>query len=190
MRKDGGNPVSIIPFVSAARLLPVALVAGKAATEALGSFAELLKDAVDSAPKNSAPVSQLSPQSTLAKLPANVSTLLRDFASSFNQLLRNHELDADSGVLLQLSDTGNVEVAGDHSQGPAIQNLLAKAPQLLEQFRDIAAQATAHRKTQEFAAFQANPQSTGDEFPLLFSKQNAPKFQLHLQGDSATASFV
>jgi hypothetical protein len=182
--------VSIIPVASAAQLLPAAVVAGKVATKAIGSFADMLRAAVDFPPNGSSPVSQVSQPPGITVLPTELSSLLRDFASSFNQLLKNHELDSGQGVRLRLSELGDVEVAGVHPRGSVIQNLLAKTPQLAELFRSIAAKATAQRKAQEFAAFQENSRGAGDGFPQVFSQGHSPKFQMFLEGDSATTAFV
>lgn len=187
MPKEGGHPVSIIPIATAAQLVPVALVAGRVATDAIGSFAGMLRDAVNS-PDSAHPVEAAPsiPNTT----PQGLTTLLRDFASAFNRLLKNHNLDSGSDVQLTLGTSGDVEVANSHPLGSAIQNLVAKTPQLSELFRQISTQATAHRKEQEFAAFQANSNSPAENFPLLFSGENAPKFHLAVQGNNATSSFA
>ncbi len=180
----------LLPLVSAAQLLPAALAAKNVATQAAGSFGDLLRDAVDLLPSGSAPVSDTSPPVGNTSSPTGISSLLRDFASSFNQLLWNHNLDSSSGVQLRLNDAGDVEVAGSHPQRSAIQDLLAKTPQLAELFRNIAAQASAQQNAQEFAAFQANSQGNGNGVPLLSAPTIAAKFQMFVKGISATTAFV
>lgn len=187
MTMNGGSPVSIIPIVTAAQLVPAALAAGRVATDAIGSFAGMLRDAVDS-PESAAPV-KASPTSPNA-LSQGLNTLLRDFASAFNRLLQNHNVDAGSEVQLALADSGDVEVVGGHPQASVIENLLGKRPELSELFRQISSQATAHRKEQEFAAFQANANRPPENFPVLFSGEHAPKFRLAILGGTATPSFA
>src|SRR5690606_1963015 len=121
---SGGCLVSLIPIASAAQLFPAALVAGKAAAQAVGSFAEMLRDAVD--PEATSSVARMS-HATPAKLTGEISSLLRDFVSSFQQLLKDHQLDGSAGVQLRLSAAGDVEVAGEHPESSAIENLLARA---------------------------------------------------------------
>lgn len=178
--------MSIIPIATAAQLVPAALVAGRVATDAIGSFAGLLRDAVDGSQNTPAKNSRPTPNA----IPSGLNTLLRDFTSAFNRLLKNHNLDSGSEVQLTLGKSGDVEVVGSHPQGSAIRNLLGKTPHLSELFRQIASQATAHRQEQEFAAFQANAHSPTQNFPLLFSSETAPKFQLSILGENATPSFA
>lgn len=185
-----GPFLSIIPIASAAQLLPAAVAAGRVATEAMGSFADFLREAADSSSPTKAQATRDAGSSASGGLTGGIDSLLRDFASAFNRLLQNHDLDAGDGVELRLGETGNVEVAGVHPQSSAIESLLAKTPQLSEMFRRLAAQITADRKEEEFQNFQANSHSPADKFPLLFSHESAPKFHLRIQGESAQAAFV
>jgi hypothetical protein len=189
MRRVGGSRVSIIPLTQAAQIVPAALAAGKVATNAMGAFAEMLRGAMAS-PGGSGPIAPKSPSALGTNWPGEVSALMRDFASAFSQLLSQHGLASGSPVRLRLDDQGDVKVAGDHPRGLAIENLLAKSPSLTELFRAIAAKATAHKKDEEFAAFQRDSRSGAESYPLLFSKEHAPKFEMTLQGESATAAFA
>jgi hypothetical protein len=182
--------VSIFPIAQAAPLIPAALAAGKVATKAAGSFAEMLRNALVPSPTAAASVSPHPGNAVDANWPGELSSLIRDFASAFQDLLSRNGLASDSPVRLQLDDQGDVKVAGDHPQGLAIESLLAKTQTLSELFRTIAAKAAAHRKEQEFAAFQADSRSGTEDFPLLFSKDHAPRFEMQLKGESATAAFV
>jgi hypothetical protein len=82
-----------------------------------------------------------------------------------------------------------VAVFGGHPEGQAIESLLAKSPSLTELFRTIAAKATAHQREQEFADFQKNAQGGTERFPLLFSNDATPTFQMTLDGQSASGAF-
>ncbi len=183
-------PVSLIPIASAVQLLPAAIAVGQVATEALGSFADMLRDAVDREPEKVPASSAPSQPAGSLNWPMEISSLLRDFTSSFRQLLHDHQLAPAEGVPLRLNEVGDVEVAGEHPQRSVIENLLAKTPGLSELFRSLAAQATAHRREQEFQSFQKNPDRPADAFPLLFSKGSAPKFHLVLQGNDAAVAFL
>jgi hypothetical protein len=187
MRMRGGIRVSIIPIAQAAPLVPAALAAGKVAAKAAGSFAQMLRDALASSA--TAPVSSAT-KPTGQNWPENLSVLMRDFASAFQRLLSDHNLHSTSPVALQLDSLGEVKVQGDHPERLAIENLLAKTPSLSELFRSIAEKATSHRKEQEFAAFQTPSRSGTEDFPLLFSQEHAPKFQMLMDGPSATATFA
>lgn len=182
--------MSIIPIASAAQLLPAAVAAGRVASDAIGSFAEMLRGASDSSSPTDTPATRDADSSPIKGLAGGMDSLLRDFASAFNRLLENHKLDPGDGVELRLGESGNVEVAGHHPQSSAIENLLAKTPQLSELFRHLAAQITADRKEQEFQNFQANSHSPAEKFPLLFSHEHAPQFHLRIQGESATSAFL
>ncbi len=182
--------MSILPVALATQLIPTALAAGRAATDAMGSFAHLLANTIQSQPDKPSSATNISASTPTGNLPAELSSLLRDFASAFNRLLSDHNLDSGRGVQLQLGEAGDVQVAGDHPNVSAIQNLLAKTPQLTELFRSIAAQFTANRKTQEFAAFQNQPNAPQENFPFLFGAGNMPTFQMLLEGENASASFA
>ncbi len=182
--------MSILPVALAAQLIPTAFAAGKAATDAMGSFAHLLAGALESPSNSQVSATNVPASAPNGGWPADLSSLLWDFASAFNRLLTDHHLNSAAGVQLQLGEAGDMQVAGTHPDGPAIQTLLAGAPQLAELFRSIAAQFTANRKAQEFATFQNDPNAARENFPFLFPAGNAPKFQMRLQGENAAASFA
>lgn len=190
MPRGGGSRVSIFPIAQAAPLIPAAIAAGKVATKAMGSFADMLRGALASSGNAVASAPSKSPNPAEANWPREISSLMRDFASAFRDLLSQHGLNSDAPVRLRLDEQGDVKVSGVHPQGSVIENLLAKTPTLSELFRTIAAKATAHRKEQEFADFQAHSRSGTADFPLLFSQEQAPKFEMLLEGESATASFA
>ena len=75
-----------------AQFLPAALVAGKAATQALGSFAEMLRDAVDFEREDSPSDVKAAEYASGVGLPATITSLLKDFTASFHQLLGSHNL--------------------------------------------------------------------------------------------------
>lgn len=181
--------MSIFPIAQAAPLIPAALAAGKVATKAVGSFADMLKSAMESSRSAAAGVSSKATGANETTWPGEISALMRDFASAFQDMLSQHGLASESPVRLQVDQAGDVKVQGDHPQGLAIENLLAKTQKVSELFRTIAAKATAHQKEQDFAAFQAHSRSGTEDFPMLFSKEHAPEFQMTVEGESATAAF-
>lgn len=129
-----------------------------------------------------------------AELRAENEELKQQFDVDFRKLLEDRGIEIGGGINLQVDPSGVVRVTNDHPDKLFIESALQDQPELVDLFKQIAANSKLANAAKESIAFQRayaeNPQDALAQYQHLFGKESQQVFNLLIRSDGFEQSFT
>jgi hypothetical protein len=164
----------------------------QAATSKFNGIQAAASGAGNTVPNLAAKSATIPPKSVdLDQLRSDTDKLTSNFRTTLNRLLEEHGIDTSQAFSLQADPFGGIQVAGEHPQKDAIEQIFAEHFELKDAFNQLQQNYGTLREASQAAGPQLLPSALQVGYSASqFADNDPPAFSLVVRNGQASVAFV